>query len=57
VFARRLEHACVPRTSVFEQQLASVLNTKGETSFGRRLAVAAHKCELQRNPPDQAQVA
>jgi hypothetical protein len=56
VFARRLEDASVPRTSVFEQQLINVLDTKGETSFGRRLAVAAHKCERQRKQLDHAQV-
>jgi hypothetical protein len=56
VFARRLEDASVPRTSVFEQQLINVLNTNGETSFGRRLAVAAHKCERQRKQLDHGQV-
>jgi hypothetical protein len=57
VFARRLEYASVPRTTVFEQQLTSLINTKGETSFGRHLAVAAHRCERQRIQLDHAQVA
>jgi hypothetical protein len=57
VFARRLEIASVPETSLFEQQLINVLNTNAETSFGRRLAVAAHKCERQRKQLDHGRVA
>jgi hypothetical protein len=48
VFARRLGSAAVPGTSVFDEQLMIVLQTRGEVSFGRHLAVAAYGFERPR---------
>ena len=48
VFARRLGSAAVPGTSVFDEQLMIVLQTRGDVSFGRHLAVAAYGFERPR---------
>jgi hypothetical protein len=48
VFARRLGSAAGPGTSVFDEQLMIVLQTRGEVSFGRHLAVAAYGFERPR---------
>jgi hypothetical protein len=42
VFARRLESSNLGESRVFEEQLALLLDTQSQTSFGRHLAIAAY---------------
>ncbi len=48
VFARRLGSAAVEGTTAFDEQVTIVLQTRGDVSFGRHLAVAAYGCERLR---------
>jgi hypothetical protein len=48
VFARRVGPTAGPGTSAFDEQITNVLQTRGDVSFGRHLAVAAYRCERLR---------